>query len=89
LKGFHPNDKGLYSDYWFTLFLGLIELMSFPVLMKMGAWNVIGAWIGSKTVAQWKRWTENRVSFNGYLIGNAVCILLSLLVLVKYVSVDP
>jgi hypothetical protein len=87
-KGVHPNDDGLYSDYWFASILGLIELLSYPVLMKVGAWSVIGAWLGFKTVAQWRRWTENRVSFNRYLIGNAVCVLLSLLLLVKYVAVD-
>lgn len=90
LGGFHPDDdERPKSDFWFTSLLGLLELWSYPVLMATGAWTVIGAWLGFKTVAQYKRWNDDRVSFVLYLIGNALIVLLSLLVLVPYVKITP
>jgi hypothetical protein len=91
-KGFHPpdgDDVRAKSDYWFPAILGLLELYSYPVLMATGAWTVIGAWLGFKTVAQWKSWGDDRVTFNHYLIGNALIVLLSLLCLVRYVTIIP
>jgi len=86
LKGVHPNDpKGTKSDLWSATFLGLLELLSYPVIMATGAWTIIGAWIGLKTLAQWKTWQENRFSYNQYLIGNALVVLLSLLCMVPLV----
>jgi hypothetical protein len=89
LRGYHPNgsDSDRISDYWFPFILGLIELYSFPVLMATGAWTVIGAWLGFKTVAQWKRWGDDRITFNRFLIGNALVVLSSLMVLVPYVRI--
>ena len=87
VRGFHPRDSGVRSDFWFPSILGFIELTSYPVLMATGAWSVIGAWIGFKTVAQWNHWKENRSSFNRFLIGNAAVAVSSLLVLAPYVIV--
>jgi hypothetical protein len=86
--GWHPKDKeGHKSDYCLPFVLGLLELYSYPVLMATGAWTVIGAWIGLKSVAQWSRWSTDRITFDRYLIGNALVVLLSLLVMVPYVKV--
>jgi hypothetical protein len=85
--GFHPNDlKREKSNYGFTAILGLLELYSYPVLMATGSWTVIGAWLGFKTVAQWRAWSDDRVIFNHYLIGNALVVLSSLIFLVPYVE---
>jgi hypothetical protein len=86
--GIHPKDnEKIRSDFWFSSILGLLELGTFPILMAVGAWNVIGAWIGLKTVAQWNHWKDNRASFNRYLIGNALVVIVSLLILVPYIIV--
>jgi hypothetical protein len=88
-KGCHPPDRDdvrSKSDYLFPAILGLLELYSYPVLMATDAWTVIGAWMGFKTVAQWKSWGDDRVTFNHYLIGNAIVVLLSLLCLVPFVQ---
>ena len=85
--GFHPNEKDR-SDYLLPLILGIIELLTYPVLMATGAWTAIGAWIGFKTVAQFNLWKANRSAFNRYLIGNALVVILSLFFLVPYVFVS-
>jgi hypothetical protein len=88
--GFHPDDpEHEKSNYGFTFILGLLELYSYPVLMATGAWTVIGAWLGFKTVAQWKSWGIDRVIFNHYLIGNVLVVLLSLMCLVRFVATTP
>ena len=88
--GFHPDDKeNKKSDCLLPFLLGLLELYSYPVLMATGAWTAIGAWLGFKTLAQWKSWGDDRVTFNHYLIGNALVLLSSLLFLVYFVTVTP
>lgn len=67
--------------------LGTLELLAYPVLMKLEAWPVIGAWLGFKTVAQWDAWRTGRAEYNQFLIGNALVLAASLL-LVHDVGVD-
>ncbi len=59
--------------------VGTLELAGYPVLMKLQAWPVIGAWLGFKTVAQWDAWRTGRSEYNQFLIGNALVLCLSLL----------
>src|SRR5579863_3778125 len=53
--GVHPKDSVCRddSDYALPLILGLIEQWSYPILMAVGAWTAIGAWLGFKTIAHW------------------------------------
>jgi hypothetical protein len=44
----------------FPFILGTIELISYPILMATNNSSYIGAWLGFKTLAQWKYWSENR-----------------------------
>jgi hypothetical protein len=83
--GVNPDDVDR-SDYWLPTFLGFLELLSYPVLLKIELWSVIGAWIGFKTVAQWRVWSESRTQFNLYLAGNALAIMASVLVLLPLVK---
>lgn len=76
----------LVPDYWHPFFLGIFELLAYPILMKTDNWQFIGAWLTFKTLAQWKAWSKDRVSFNRFLIGNALVLLLSFLILVPLVS---
>ncbi len=80
------TEQYLVPDYWHPFFLGTFELLAYPILMKTDNWQFIGAWLAFKTLAQWKAWSEDRVSFNRFLIGNALVLLLSFLILVPLVS---
>ena len=75
------------SDYWTSFILGWLECLAYPVLMATGNWQYVGAWVGFKTFAQWQEWKEHRQAFNRFLIGNALVMLMSLMVLVRYVCV--
>jgi hypothetical protein len=86
--GTHPKDS-VYrddSDYLLPFFLGLIEQYSYPVIMAIGEWKLIGAWLAFKTIAHWHRWSSDRFTFNRYLIGNALVVVTSLL-MVRFVEV--
>ena len=65
------------SDFLSPFFLGLLELIAFPILIATGALTVIGAWIGFKAIAQWGTWKEERFTFNRFLLGNALVVAVS------------
>lgn len=69
-------------DLWYNSVIGIMELLTFPILMRVDGQAIIGAWIGFKTVAQWSKWTkDNRLTFNRYLIGCAINVLISYLLM--------
>lgn len=78
--GFQPPQaemdaaKRASSDYWYTFILGVIELAMYGPLMAAHAWTAIAAWIGLKTLAQWRVWTDDRSVFNLFLIGTMTCV---------------
>jgi hypothetical protein len=98
-----PIVRGRYYCWhrWWTYFrpstafdldptiLGTLELFAYPVLMKFQAWPIIGAWLGFKTLAQWDAWKRGRAEYNLFLIGNALVLVVSFLILTPQVSVKP
>lgn len=78
--------ENLLRDYWFPFFLGWVEIAGFGVLMRLGAWLFIGAWLTFKTLGQWDHWKEHRPAFNRFLIGNALVLMFSMWVAHKLVS---
>lgn len=78
----------LRNDLWFPFILGIIEFACYPILMVTGSWLVIGAWLTLKTLPQWKHWAEMRHPFNRFLIGNTIVIILSFLIMIKFVSLQ-
>jgi hypothetical protein len=74
------------SDYSLPFWLGLLELYTYPILIATDALSIIGAWIAFKAVAQWGGWREQRVTFNRFLLGNALVVVIAYL-LSRYVSV--
>lgn len=74
---YKPKSQVDHSDYWQPTMIGTLELIAYPVLMVVGAWSVVGTWLGFKTLAQWSGWHENRGVFNRFLIGNALVVILS------------
>jgi hypothetical protein len=100
--GFEPGRSSYYCERWKDAFfgregggnhwsstaLGVLEALSYPVLMVTDNWSFIGAWLGFKTVAQWSVWQNKREAFNRFLIGNLLLLIISLLLLSKFVK-DP
>lgn len=81
-KEIRRKQKGKYinSDFMFNFIIGTIELAVFPVLIKVNALEVIGAWIALKTLPQWNAWKGQRHVFNRFLIGTALVIIASFLI---------
>jgi len=86
LKGFNKNPEK--ADYWYPFILGVFEFLTYPILMVTGNWQFIGAWLAFKTLAQWKHWGKNRPVFNRFLIGNALVLILSFLLLSGFVNAN-
>jgi len=92
LKGFGSNrqvDDYLYEeldDFLYPYYLGFIEFLTYPVLMAADLWSFIGVWLAFKTAGQWEHWKKSRHTFNRFLIGNALVIILSLLIMVGLVQ---
>lgn len=78
------KNKFLYSDYWFNFILGSIELFIYPFLIAVNAYQLIGAWIALKTIAQWKAWSGKRQIFNRFLIGTALSLIFAFLMALWY-----
>jgi hypothetical protein len=78
------------SDFLYPFILGLMELLCYPILMRAGAWTVVGAWLAFKTVVHWSSWAKNRNPFNRYLIGNALVVVASFaMALMGLVTLKP
>jgi len=75
------------ADYGLGFWLGLLELLAYPILLKSNHAAYIGAWLAFKTVNRWgyapgyKRGTYNR-----YLLANSLIICISYLM--AYFFVD-
>ena len=90
-KGFKPNmseaeKEQVRGDYLAPFFLGMLELATFPFLFSAELYTYVGAWIGLKLVAQYKHWTDDRGSFNSFLVGNALVLVLAFAYLQGYVG---
>jgi hypothetical protein len=79
----------LRPDFWTAALIGLIELISYPILMACNAWAIIGAWLAFKTVPAWREPGEDRFYFNLYLVGNGLVIITAFFVLLRFVSIAP
>lgn len=84
-KIFCPRFKGVsksHPDFWFPTILGTGELFVYPVLMLLDAWNFVGAWLIFKTIPNWGLWKDDRSTYNRFLIGNALTLILSFIIAV-------
>jgi hypothetical protein len=73
--GAHPEAS--QRDWLQPAIMGLLELVAYPVLLSVGRWDAIGAWLALKTAAKWGEWTSQRESYNRFLIGNALVVILA------------
>lgn len=70
-------------DYLYTLVIGVIELISYPIILfATNEIAIIGGWISLKALAQWRAWSDDRSTFNRFLIGNALVVILSIWLMV-------
>lgn len=79
----------LTGDFWFPMFIGLIELSIFPVLMVTQNWTFIGAWLAFKVLPHWKAWTEDRTTFNRFLLAQGLQLIYAAMILTKFIHLLP
>ncbi len=69
------NEVAGTPDLWYNTYIGTLELLVFPILIKFEGIVVIGAWITLKTVSQWNVWGKNRIVFNRFLIAHGLLLI--------------
>jgi hypothetical protein len=82
-KRFVPEFLGC-RDYWETFLLGWLEISIFPVFIAINKLEYIAGWFVLKTLPQWKCWTNERNIYNRFLIGNAIVLLISWWLALKF-----
>jgi hypothetical protein len=76
----------LHADLWLNAWIGLFDLAAYPVLIKTGHLEVIGAWLAVRTAGAWGGWQSSRTSFNRFLLSNILELFISYFWLMPYVS---
>ena len=89
LIGFNKHKE--HSDLWIPTVLGFLELAIYPILLSIGYYAVIGAWVGIKTAGSWMGYSKSRTSFNRFLLFTVLSVLLAcvLLLFVDRVKCAP
>ena len=84
VRGFSPDKRhrDLLLPFWITW----IELLAYPVLLRLGYFVAIGAWLALKTSGQWSGWRISRTSFNRFLFINLVQLVYPFFVLLRFVQ---
>lgn len=64
-----------FAGYVVPFLVGTLELAIYPILISLGSWQAITAWIGLKIANSW-RWQQNadRRGYTNFLFGNALVI---------------
>ena len=75
LRGYGSGEKA--DDYLQPLFLGLMELLVYPILIANDKPEYIGAWLGLKVLPRLGEWSKQRNTYQRFLIGNAAVIVAS------------
>jgi hypothetical protein len=76
-QSFSGFNEDANPDYWYPTILGTLELLVYPFLIAGAAGSAIGAWLALKTVAQWTRWQSDRTTFNLFLVGNLLALIVA------------
>ncbi len=70
------TDTRVAADYWQPFFLGLLELVTYPILIFSNHALFIGSWLAFKTVHRWSYAPGiNRGFYNRYLLSNALILV--------------
>lgn len=62
---------------WIPTAIGFFELAVYPILLTLGNYGIIGAWIGIKTAGGWTGYSQSRTSFNRFLLFNVITLLVA------------
>ena len=65
------------NDYFQPFIVGFLELLVYPVLLAADKPEYIGAWLGLKVLPKLGVWSTQRETYQRFLIGNALVIVLS------------
>jgi hypothetical protein len=74
------------NDFLQPVILGLLELLIYPILMGNNLPVYIGAWLGFKVVPRLGSWEKSRNTYQRFLIGNALVILASYLLMRAFIA---
>ena len=74
------------GDRWLPYFVGLAELLAYPILFHFEQVTVIGGWIALKTAGNWAVWQKRRPAFYSFLLGNIVIIFVSYFFMTKFID---
>ena len=80
---------GKNSDLLLPTTIGFIELAAYPVLLAVGQFPVIGAWIVIKTAGGWGGWKTSTTAFNRFLLFSLLNILVAYFCLERFVQYVP
>lgn len=69
------ENKVEISDQFLSMIVGTAELLILPILIKMGKYNFIGAWLVLKAASNWNVWQKSRVVFNRFLLGTILSLM--------------
>jgi hypothetical protein len=75
LGGFNKFKE--HSDLFLPTVIGFFELASYPVLLALGQYSIIGGWVLIKTAGSWTGYKKSRTSFNRFLVFNILTLLLA------------
>ena len=65
-------------DLWLPFFIGVIEIASYSLLIKVKLASYIGGWLAFKTVNRWHyTQKDERGLFNRYLFSNSLVLVAS------------
>lgn len=84
-SGFKSDQR--VNDYWLMFVIGWAEVAAYGFFIALGRFEVIGGWIAIKTAGGWKEWSENRATFNRFLLGNLLVLAASFFCLAPLLSV--
>jgi hypothetical protein len=84
LYGWNADKR--HHDLLLPFLITLIELLFYPVLLRLGYFVAIGAWLALKTSGQWSGWRISRTSFNRFLFTNLIHLGYAFFVLQHFVQ---
>ena len=80
---------GKNSDLFLPATLGFIELVVYPVLLTLGQFLIIGAWLGIKTAGGFAGWKTSPTAFNRFLLLNLLNLIIAYFLLAPFVQNVP
>lgn len=60
-----------------TLYLGIIERLIYTSVFIIDQPAFIAIWLALKVASQWKRWQDEPGTYNVFLIGNALSLIIA------------